>query len=159
MLKISQEDFEKLVENIASMDKDYKIVVEDVDVGETESQPVQKDVRTEIREAIKPQVDIVASLITTIKDAFEDNLDQTKRMNDAIDQNQSWEQTIRGACEQVIKTVEAKDGSVDRPESITQNSSKCSPKAFNKFIKNYTSRDYGVLQLAQAIMVFYNSLA
>jgi len=154
-----QEDFEKLVENIASMDKDYKIVVEDVDVGETESQPVQKDVRTEIREAIKPQVDIVASLITTIKDAFEDNLDQTKRMNDAIDQNQSWEQTIRGACEQVIKTVEAKDGSVDRPESITQNSSKCSPKAFNKFIKNYTSRDYGVLQLAQAIMVFYNSLA
>ena len=154
-----QEDFEKLVENIASMDKDYKIVVEDVDVGETENQPVQKDVRTEIREAIKPQVDIVSSLITTIKDAFEDNLDQTKRMNDAIDQNQSWEQTIRGACEQVIKTVEAKDGSVDRPESITQNSSKCSPKAFNKFIKNYTSRDYGVLQLAQAIMVFYNSLA
>jgi hypothetical protein len=152
-----QEDFENLVTKLASMDNDYKIVVEDVDVnGDTET--VQKDIRTEIREAIKPQVEIVASLITTIKDAFEDNLDQTKRMNDAIDQNQSWEQTIRGACEQVIKTVEAKDGSIDRPESITQDSAKCSPKAFNKFIKNYTSRDYGVLQLAQAIMVFYNSL-
>lgn len=152
-----QEDFENLVTKLASMDNDYKIVVEDVDVnGDTET--VQKDIRTEIREAIKPQVEIVASLITTIKDAFDDNLDQTKRMNDAIDQNQSWEQTIRGACEQVIKTVEAKDGSIDRPESITQDSAKCSPKAFNKFIKNYTSRDYGVLQLAQAIMVFYNSL-
>lgn len=152
-----QEDFENLVTKLASMDNDYKIVVEDVDVnGDTET--VQKDIRTEIREAIKPQVEIVTSLITTIKDAFEDNLDQTKRMNDAIDQNQSWEQTIRGACEQVIKTVEAKDGSIDRPESITQDSAKCSPKAFNKFIKNYTSRDYGVLQLAQAIMVFYNSL-
>lgn len=153
-----QEDYEKLITKLASMDDDYKIVVEDVDVNDT-SETVQKDIRTEIREAIKPQVDIVASLITTIKDAFEDNLDQTKRMNDAIDQNQSWEQTIRGACEQVIKSVEAKDGSIDRPESITQDSSKCSPKAFNKFIKNYTSRDYGVLQLAQAIMVFYNSLA
>ena len=153
-----QEDYEKLITKLASMDDDYKIVVEDVDVNDT-AETVQKDIRTEIREAIKPQVDIVASLITTIKDAFEDNLDQTKRMNDAIDQNQSWEQTIRGACEQVIKSVEAKDGSIDRPESITQDSSKCSPKAFNKFIKNYTSRDYGVLQLAQAIMVFYNSLA
>lgn len=156
-----QEEFEKLVENIANTEKDYKIIIEDTDLdnaGNPEPE-IKKDVRTEIREGIKPQVDIVASLITTIKDAFDDNLDQTKRMNDAIEQNQSWEQTIRGACEQVIKTVEAKDGSIERPESITQDSGKCSPKAFNKFIKNYTSRDYGVLQLAQAIMVFYNSLA
>ena len=156
-----QEEFEKLVENIANTEKDYKIIIEDTDLdnaGNPEPE-IKKDVRTEIREGIKPQVDIVTSLITTIKDAFDDNLDQTKRMNDAIEQNQSWEQTIRGACEQVIKTVEAKDGSIERPESITQDSGKCSPKAFNKFIKNYTSRDYGVLQLAQAIMVFYNSLA
>ena len=156
-----QEDFVKLVESIANTEKDYKIVVEDFDLNDSDNSEDSstKDVRAEIRDAIKPQVDIVASLITTIKDAFDDNLDQTKRMHDAIDQNQSWEQTIRGACEQVIKTVEAKDGDIDRPESITQDSSKCSPKAFNKFIKNYTSRDYGVLQLAQAIMVFYNSLA
>lgn len=153
-----QEDYEKLITNIASMDKDYKIVVEDTDLDNTDNEVKPKDIRSEIREAIKPQVDIVASLITTIKDAFEDNLDQTKRMNDAIEQNQSWEQTIRGVCEQVIKSVEAKDGSIDRTESIVQDSSKCSPKAFNKFIKNYTSRDYGVLQLAQAVMVFYNSL-
>lgn len=156
-----QEDFVKLVESIANTEKDYKIVVEDFDLNSSDDSENSstKNIRAEIRDAIKPQVDIVASLITTINDAFHDNLDQTKRMNDAIDQNQSWEQTIRGACEQVIKTVEAKDGDIDRPESITQDSSKCSPKAFNKFIKNYTSRDYGVLQLAQAIMVFYNSLA
>lgn len=154
-----QEDYEKLINNIASMDNDYKIVVEDTDLDNATDEPKQKDVRAEIRDTIKPQVDIVASLITTIKDAFEDNLDQTKRMNDAIEQNQSWEQTIRGVCEQIIKSVESKDGSIDRPESIVQDSSKCSPKAFNKFIKNYTSRDYGVLQLAQAVMVFYNSLA
>lgn len=154
-----QEDYEKLITNIASMDNDYKIVVEDTDLDNVSDEPKAKDVRAEIRDAIKPQVDIVASLITTIKDAFEDNLDQTKRMNDAIEQNQSWEQTIRGVCEQIIKSVESKDGSIDRPESIVQNSAKCSPKAFNKFIKNYTSRDYGVLQLAQAVMVFYNSLS
>lgn len=156
-----QEDFVKLVESIANTEKDYKIVVEDFDLNSSDDSENSstKNIRAEIRDAIKPQVDIVASLITTINDAFHDNLDQTKRMNDAIDQNQSWEQTIRGACEQVIKTVEAKDGDIDRPESITQDSGKCSPKAFNKFIKNYTSRDYGVLQLAQAIMVFYNSLA
>ena len=97
-------------------------------------------------------------MITTIKDAFADNFDQTNRMDDAIEQVQSWEKTIHGACEQILKTVESKDGSIDRPESIVNDSGKCSPKAFNKYIKNYTSRDYGVLQLAAAIMVFYNSL-
>jgi len=151
-----QKDFEKLVEHMVSCDTDYKIVVEDTDTQESEN---TADVRKEIHDAIKPQVDIVASLITTISDAFQDNLDQTKRMNDAIDQYQSWEQTVRGACEQIIQTVESKDGNIDNPNSITQDSGKCSPKAFNKYIKNYTSRDYGVLQLAQAIMVFYNSLS
>ena len=107
---------------------------------------------------ILEQLEIATSLILTIKNAFDDNMDQTKHMNDAIDQIQSWEQTIHGACEQIIKTIESKDGSIDRPESIVNNSSKCSPKAFNKYIKNYTSRDYGVLELAAAIIVFYNSL-
>ena len=84
-----QEDFEKLVESIANTEKDFQIVVEDVDLDnmDASSDAPAKDIRTEIRDAIKPQVDIVASLITTIKDAFDDNLDQTKRMNDAIDQN------------------------------------------------------------------------
>lgn len=154
-----QEDYEKLVEHIAGINNDYKVMVEDIDLDSYDDEPKEKNSRQEIRDAIKPQVDIAASLITTIKDGFEDNMDQTKRMNDAMDQIQSWEKTIHGACEQILKTVEAKDGSVDRPESIVNDSSKCSPKAFNKYIKNYTSRDYGVLELAAAIMVFYNSLS
>ena len=155
-----QEEFNRIVESLAKFNDDYQIVVEDVDLnsydegGESE----HKDLRSEIRDAIKPQLEIATSLISTIKTAYDDNMGQTKRMNDAIDQIQSWEQTIHGACEQIIKTVESKDGSVDRPESIVNNSSKCSPKAFNKYIKNYTSRDYGVLELAAAVIVFYNSL-
>lgn len=156
---MTQEDYIKLVESVAGMNKDYKIVVEETDLDTNfNEKPVEKNIRQEIRDAIKPQVEIADALITTIKDAFADNLDQTNRMDDAIEQVQSWEKTIHGACEQILKTVESKDGSIDRPESIVNDSGKCSPKAFNKYIKNYTSRDYGVLQLAAAIMVFYNSL-
>lgn len=153
-----QEEFNKIVENLAKYNDDYKIVVEDVDLDSYDPKNQPKNIRGEIRDAIKPQLEIATSLILTIKNAFDDNMDQTKHMNDAIDQIQSWEQTIHGACEQIIKTIESKDGSIDRPESIVNNSSKCSPKAFNKYIKNYTSRDYGVLELAAAIIVFYNSL-
>ena len=156
---MTQEDYIKLVESVAGMNKDYKIVVEETDLDTNfDEKPVEKNIRQEIRDAIKPQVEIADALITTIKDAFADNLDQTNRMDDAIEQVQSWEKTIHGACEQILKTVESKDGSIDRPESIVNDSGKCSPKAFNKYIKNYTSRDYSVLQLAAAIMVFYNSL-
>lgn len=154
-----QEDFNKLVESIAGLNNDYKIVVEDVDPMADDESSETTDTRSTIKQAIEPQVEIATSLILTIKSAFDDNMAQTKRMDDAIDQIQSWEQTIHGACEQILKTVEAKDGSIDRPESIVNDSSKCSPKAFNKYIKNYTSRDYGVLQLAAAIIVFYNSLS
>lgn len=155
-----QEEYSKLVENIAAMNKDFKIIVEDTDLDNNLSdEPIKKDKKAEIREAIKPQVEIASSLILTIKSAFDDNMAQTKRMDDAMDQIKSWEQTIHGACEQILQTVEQKDGSIDRPDSIVNDSSKCSPKAFNKYIKNYTSRDYGVLQLAAAIIVFYNSLS
>lgn len=154
------EEYSKLVDSIASMNNDFKIVVEDADIeNNLSSEPEHKSKKAEIREAIKPQAEIASSLILTIKSAFDDNMGQTKRMNDAIDQIQSWEQTIHGACEQILKTVEQKDGNIDRPDSIVNDSSKCSPKAFNKYIKKYTSRDYGVLQLAAAILVFYNSLA
>lgn len=155
-----EEDFSKLVENIASLDKDFKIIIEDTDIDNNLSNKSNnKNIREKIREEIKPQVEIASSLILTIKSAFDDNLAQTKRMNDAIDQVKSWEKTIHGACEQILQIVERIDGSLDRPESIVNDSGKCSPKAFNKYIKNYTSRDYSVLELVSAIMVFYNSLS
>ena len=69
-----QEDYEKLVEHIAGINNDYKIVVEDVDLDSYDDEPKEKNSRQEIRDAIKPQVDIASSLITTIKDGFADNM-------------------------------------------------------------------------------------
>lgn len=154
------EDFEKLIDHLYNATQDYKIIVEDNDLNvEQAAEEKGKDIRTIIRDAIKPQVDIATSVIDSIGTSFDDTISQTKRMKDAIDQIQSWEKQIHGACEQIITTVESKDGSIDREESIVNDSSKCSPMAFNKYIKNYTSRDYSTLELASAIVTFYNSLA
>ena len=79
---MTQEDYIKLVESVAGMNKDYKIVVEDTDLDTNfDEKPVEKNIRQEIRDAIKPQVEIADALITTIKDAFADNFDQTNRMD------------------------------------------------------------------------------
>jgi hypothetical protein len=153
------EDFEKLIDHLYNATQDYKIIVEDNDLDVKQAAEKGKDIRTIIRDAIKPQVDIATSVIDSIGTSFDDTISQTKRMKDAIDQIQSWEKQIHGACEQIINTVESKDGSIDREESIVNDSSKCSPMAFNKYIKNYTSRDYSTLELASAIVTFYNSLA
>lgn len=155
-----KEEFEHIVDTLKNLTEDYKIIVEenDPDVEASIDQPGKK-MNEIIREAIKPQVDIANSVIMSIESGFNDTIAQTKRMKDALDQVQSWEKQIHGACEQVLSIVESKDGNVDRPESIVNDSSKCSSMAFNKYIKNYTSRDYGTLQLAAAIIVFYNSLA
>ena len=154
------EDFEKLIDHLYNATQDYKIIVEDNDLDvEQAAEEKGKDIRTIIRDAIKPQVDIATSVIDSIGTSFDDTISQTKRMKDAIDQIQSWEEQIHGACEQIINTVESKDGSIDREESIVNDASKCSPMAFNKYIKNYTSRDYSTLELASAIVTFYNSLA
>ena len=73
-----QEDYEKLVEHIAGINNDYKIVVEDVDLDSYDDEPKEKNSRQEIRDAIKPQVDIASSLITTIKDGFADKVNTAK---------------------------------------------------------------------------------
>ena len=49
-----QEDYEKLVEHIAGINNDYKIVVEDVDLDSYDDKPKEKNSRQEIRDAIKP---------------------------------------------------------------------------------------------------------
>lgn len=155
-----KEEFEHIVDNLKNLTEDYKIIIEDNDPNvEAAVEKQGKKINEIIRDAIKPQVDIANSVIMSIESGFNDTISQTKRMKDALDQIQSWEKQIHGACEQVISIVESKDGNIDRPESIVNDSSKCSSMAFNKYIKNYTSRDYGTLQLAAAIIVFYNSLA
>lgn len=153
------EDFEHIIDSLKNLTEDYKIIIEENDLDiEANAEPQGKKINEIIREAIKPQVDIANSVIVSIESGFNDTIAQTKRMKDAIEQIQSWEKQIHGACEQVLSIVESKDGNIDRAESIVNDSSKCSSMAFNKFIKNYTSRDYGTLQLAAAIIVFYNSL-
>lgn len=153
------EDFEHIIDSLKNLTEDYKIIIEENDLDvEAAAEPQGKKINEIIREAIKPQVDIANSVITSIEAGFNDTIAQTKRMKDALDQIQSWEKQIHGACEQIISIVESKDGNIDRPESIVNDSSKCSSMAFNKYIKNYTSRDYGTLQLAAAVVVFYNSL-
>lgn len=150
-----QEDFEKMINKFAKIDEDYKLIVESPD--EDNSGTMNK--RKLIRDAIKPQVDIALSVIQSIQTAFNDNCDQSKQIADMEEQIRSWEQQLHGACDQIIKTIEAKDGNIDKPDSIVNNSSACSPRSFNKYIKNNTSRDFSSLNLAAAIIIFYNSLA
>lgn len=150
-----QEDLNKLIDKFAKIDEDYQLVVESPDVDNSGT----NNKRKLIRDAIKPQIDIALSVIQSIQTAFNDNCDQSKKIGDMEEQIKSWEQQLHGACDQIIKTIEAKDGSIDNPKSIVNNSSACSPRAFNKYIKNNTSRDFSSLNLAAAIIVFYNSLA
>lgn len=150
-----QEDLNKIINKFAGINEDYEMTIEKPE----EDNSARNNKRKLIRDAIKPQVDIALSVIQSIQTAFNDNCDQSKKIGDMEEQIRSWEQQLHGACDQIIKTIEAKDGSIEKPDSIVNNSSACSPRAFNKYIKNNTSRDYSSLNLAAAIIIFYNSLA
>lgn len=150
-----QEDLNKIINKFAGINEDYEMTIEKPE----EDNSARNNRRKLIRDAIKPQVDIALSVIQSIQTAFNDNCDQSKKIGDMEEQIRSWEQQLHGACDQIIKTIEAKDGSIEKPDSIVNNSSACSPRAFNKYIKNNTSRDYSSLNLAAAIIIFYNSLA
>lgn len=150
-----QEDLNKIINKFAGINEDYEMTIEKPE----EDNSNRNNRRKLIRDAIKPQVDIALSVIQSIQTAFNDNCDQSKKIGDMEEQIRSWEQQLHGACDQIIKTIEAKDGSIEKPDSIVNNSSACSPRAFNKYIKNNTSRDYSSLNLAAAIIIFYNSLA
>jgi len=150
-----QEDLNKIINKFAGINEDYEMTIEKPE----EDNSARNNKRKLIRDAIKPQVDIALSVIQSIQTAFNDNCDQSKKISDMEEQIRSWEQQLHGACDQIIKTIEAKDGSIEKPDSVVNNSSACSPRAFNKYIKNNTSRDYSSLNLAAAIIIFYNSLA
>ena len=151
---------DRLVEKIAKINEDHEIVIAKPEINFlTEEEESVQNKKTLIRDAIKPQVVIAQNIIQAISTAYNDNCDQSKRIGDMEDQIKSWENQVHGACEQIIKTVEAKDGSIEAPDSIVNDSDSCSPRAFNKYIKNYTSRDYSTLDLCAAIITFYNSLA
>ena len=80
-----------------------------------------------------------------------------------IDQIKNWEGTIRGACRTIAATVENKK-MIKRNENgkyIAWDGRElkkiCSGKAYGMII-NEDSRDRSTLDLAAAIIVFYNSL-
>lgn len=107
-------------------------------------------VASKIYNDISPEVMVANSIITAIYNAFTNNCDNRKKMNDYFDQVKNWEKQARGACQQVMSIVEASNFD-------TTNTANCSPKAY-KTIVNYNSRDRSAVDLCAAIIIFRNSL-
>ena len=102
-----------------------------------------------IREAIAPQVEVAQSVITSVNSAFADKCDDEKRYKQVKAQIKNWEKTLRGSCQQIVAVVNQKGFTPDPTNS--------SPIAFST-ISDSSSRDVSVLDLAAAIITFYNSL-
>lgn len=142
------EEFYNIVDSLALINEDEEKPVPTVEEVEKEEK-TKSDPRADVKKSIEPQVDVANSVITSIKDAFEDNCDQSKKIANMEDQIKNWEKTIRGACEQIVITVKNKGLKIDKTI--------CSPRAFKK-ISNSSSRDLSVLDLCASIIVFFNSL-
>lgn len=169
------DEFKSLVENLALLNEEAEPEVKSAEDMEKEVEKTTKEVadketsedgknpRQLVHELIKPQVEIATSTINSIKDAFADNCNNTKELSSMVEQIKNWESTIRGACRTVAATVENK-------KMIKKNENGkyvawdgrdlkkvCSGKAYGMII-NEDSRDRSTLDLAAAIIVFYNSL-
>ena len=161
------DEYKSLVENLALLNEDNETEIKSADEMDNEISSTDetegKNPRQLVHEAIKPQVDIAVSTINSIKDAYADYCNNTKELTSMTDQIKNWEGTIRGACKTVAATVENK-------KLIKKNETGkylawdgrelkkiCSPKAYGMII-NEDSRDRSTLDLAAAIIVFYNSL-
>jgi len=157
-LAFLNEDGETEVKSAEEMDKEVEKQKDGADAGEDGKNPRQL-----VHEQIKPQVDIAMSTINSIKDAYADNCNNTKELSTMIEQIKNWESTIRGACRTIAAAVESK-------KMIKKNENGkyvawdgrelkkiCSGKAYGMII-NEDSRDRSTLDLAAAIIVFYNSL-
>lgn len=146
------EEFEKLVLNIARLNEDQETVVPplpDDSPVENEESVTPADPREAIRETIAPQVEVAQSVITSVSSAFADKCDDEKRYKQVKSQIKNWEKTLRGACQQIVAVVNQKGFTPDPTNS--------SPIAFST-ISDSSSRDVSVLDLAAAIITFYNSL-
>ena len=102
-------NLQRLIENLDVNYNDYQLKIQKpcIDfINEDEENAQTK--KTLIRDAIKPQVTIAQNVIQAISTAYNDNCDQTKKIGDMEDHIKSWENQVHGACEQIIKTVEAK---------------------------------------------------
>ena len=109
-----------------------------------------KSPRAVLAEKIKPQTESAKSIIAGIQTAFADNCANTTKYDVMGDQIKNFEKQIRGACEQVILMVE-------QEKFDWRNWDNCSPKSYDVITK-YKDRDFDVLKLSAAVIVFYNSL-
>lgn len=145
------EEFYKIVDEIAKLNED-----EDIPISAPDEVPVEHEESTEpsdpraaVRQAIEPQLEVATSIIESAATAFQNKCDETKRYKQVKEQIKNWEKTLRGACQQIVAVVQAKNF-VPEPTNS-------SPIAF-KTIRECSSRDVSVLDLAAAIITFYNSL-
>ena len=170
------DEFKSLVDNLAFLNEEAEPEVKTAEEMDKEVEKTNKEVadgevsedgknpRELVREIIKPQAEIATSTINSIKDAYADNCNNTKELSTMIDQIKNWESTIRGACRTIKATVENK-------KMIKKNENGkyvawdgrdlkkiCSGKAYGYIINEDGWRDRSTLDLAAAIIVFYNSL-
>lgn len=145
------EEYKQLVDEVAKINEDEEIPIQKPDEApvEHEESSEPSDPREAVHNAIEAQVDVANSLIDSIKEAFADNCNRSKKMLNMEDQVKNWEKQARGACQQIVSVVENKKFMPDKTNS--------SPRAFKK-IRNSDSRDLSVIDLCAAIIVFYNSL-
>lgn len=154
------EEFDAIIDKLAKLNEDGEFH-EDAPVEHHEEAPEKHeapaedheehtDVRSKIRTAIEPSVEIAKSIIKAIGKSADNELNGSKKMKDQEQQVKNFEKEARGACQQVVSVVE---GNNYVPDKMTS-----SPRAYN-FIKNSDSRDMDAIKLAYAIITFYNSLA
>lgn len=114
------------------------------------SQEEHKSPRESLADKIKAQKDVAVGIIEGIHSAFQDSCAHTTKYDAMGDQIKNFEKQIRGACEQVIAMVE-------QEKFDWRNWDNCSPKSYNVITK-YKDRDFDVLKLSAAVIIFYNSL-
>lgn len=120
---------------------------------ETKEAPARqepKSPRSALADRIKPQMESAVSIVNGVQTAFADRCANTTKYNTMSDQIKNFEKQIRGACEQVISIVE-------QEKFDWRNWDNCSPKSYDVITK-YKDRDFDVLKLSAAVIVFYNSL-
>lgn len=113
-------------------------------------QEEHKSLRESLADKIKAQKDVAVGIIEGIHSAFQDSCAHTTKYNAMGDQIKNFEKQIRGACEQVIAMVE-------QEKFDWRNWDNCSPKSYDVITK-YKDRDFDVLKLSAAVIIFYNSL-
>jgi hypothetical protein len=113
-------------------------------------QEEHKSLRESLADKIKAQKDVAVGIIDGIHSAFQDSCANTTKYDAMGDQIKNFEKQIRGACEQVIAMVE-------QEKFDWRNWDNCSPKSYDVITK-YKDRDFDVLKLSAAVIIFYNSL-